>query len=266
MLSVLKLDKVTKVFNKGTSDEKKAINNLSLEVNDGDFITIIGSNGAGKSTLFNIISGNVEIDEGSILLDGEDISGLSEYKRAKVIGRLFQDPMKGTCPTLTVEEYLGLAYLQSRGKGLFAHLNKDDKKYIKDRLALLDMGLEERTGSLMGLLSGGQRQAITLLMATLTIPKLLLLDEHTAALDPVTAEKVLSLTEDIVNKNKISTLMITHNMADALRLGNRLIMMKDGSIVLDISGDEKKGYTVEKLLKKFKENTGEALDNDRILL
>ncbi|MDD5842538.1 MAG: ATP-binding cassette domain-containing protein, partial [Solobacterium sp.] len=151
-------------------------------------------------------------------------------------------------------------------KGLFAHLNKDDKKYIKDRLALLDMGLEERTGSLMGLLSGGQRQAITLLMATLTIPKLLLLDEHTAALDPVTAEKVLSLTEDIVNKNKISTLMITHNMADALRLGNRLIMMKDGSIVLDISGEEKKGYTVEKLLKKFKENTGEALDNDRILL
>ena len=149
---MLKLDKVTKVFNKGTSDEKKAINNLSLEVNDGDFITIIGSNGAGKSTLFNIISGNVEIDEGSILLDGEDISGLSEYKRAKVIGRLFQDPMKGTCPTLTVEENLGLAYLQSRGKGLFAHLNKDDKKYIKDRLALLDMGLEERTGSLMGLL------------------------------------------------------------------------------------------------------------------
>ena len=264
---MLKLDKVTKVFNKGTSDEKKAINNLSLEVNDGDFITIIGSNGAGKSTLFNIISGNVEIDEGSILLDGEDISGLSEYKRAKVIGRLFQDPMLGSAPAMSIEENLALA--AGHGGWLSTISKKDkkhDKKYIKDRLALLDMGLEERTGSLMGLLSGGQRQAITLLMATLTIPKLLLLDEHTAALDPVTAEKVLSLTEDIVNKNKISTLMITHNMADALRLGNRLIMMKDGSIVLDISGEEKKGYTVEKLLKKFKENTGEALDNDRILL
>ena len=263
---MLKLNNVTKIFNVGTCDEKKAINNLSIDIKDGDFVTIIGSNGAGKSTLFNLISGNCDVDTGSIELDGAEITNVSEYKRAKYIGRLFQDPMKGTCPSLTIEENLGLAYLQSYNRGLFSALKKQDKDFIKSKLALLDMGLEDRTSTLMGLLSGGQRQAITLLMATLTIPKLLLLDEHTAALDPITAEKVLSITKDVVETNKITTLMITHNMGDALKYGNRLLMMKDGEVVLDIEGDEKKSYTVEKLLQKFKENTGTGLDNDRMLL
>ena len=263
---MLKLSNVTKVFNAGTYDEKTAINKLSIDIKDGDFVTIIGSNGAGKSTLFNLISGNCDIDSGLIELDGINISNVSEYKRAKYIGRLFQDPMKGTCPNLTIEENLGLAYLQSTNQGLFSALNKKDKEFIKSKLALLGMGLEERTSSLMGLLSGGQRQAVTLLMATLTIPKLLLLDEHTAALDPITAEKVLTITKDVVETNNITTMMITHNMADALKYGNRLLMMKDGRVVLDIEGDEKKTYTVEKLLQKFKENTGIQLDNDRMML
>lgn len=263
---MLKLSNVTKVFNAGTYDEKTAINKLSIDIKDGDFVTIIGSNGAGKSTLFNLISGNCDIDSGLIELDGINISNVSEYKRAKYIGRLFQDPMKGTCPNLTIEENLGLAYLQSTNRGLFSALNKKDKEFIKSKLALLGMGLEERTSSLMGLLSGGQRQAATLLMATLTIPKLLLLDEHTAALDPITAEKVLTITKDVVETNNITTMMITHNMADALKYGNRLLMMKDGRVVLDIEGDEKKTYTVEKLLQKFKENTGTQLDNDRMML
>lgn len=263
---MLKLSNVNKVFNAGTYDEKLAINNLSIDIKDGDFVTIIGSNGAGKSTLFNLISGNCDIDSGSIELDGNNISNVSEYKRARYIGRLFQDPMKGTCPNLTIEENLGLAYLQSTNRGLFSALMKKDKEFIKSKLALLGMGLEERTSSLMGLLSGGQRQAITLLMATLTIPKLLLLDEHTAALDPITAEKVLTITKDVVETNNITTMMITHNMADALKYGNRLLMMKDGKVVLDIEGDEKKTYTVEKLLQKFKENTGTQLDNDRMML
>ena len=263
---MLKLSNVTKVFNAGTYDEKTAINKLSIDIKDGDFVTIIGSNGAGKSTLFNLISGNCDIDSGLIELDGINISNVSEYKRAKYIGRLFQDPMKGTCPNLTIEENLGLAYLQSTNRGLFSALNKKDKEFIKSKLALLGMGLEERTSSLMGLLSGGQRQAVTLLMATLTIPKLLLLDEHTAALDPITAEKVLTITKDVVETNNITTMMITHNMADALKYGNRLLMMKDGRVVLDIEGDEEKTYTVEKLLQKFKENTGTQLDNDRMML
>ena len=263
---MLKLSNVTKVFNAGTYDEKTAINKLSIDIKDGDFVTIIGSNGAGKSTLFNLISGNCDIDSGLIELDGINISNVSEYKRAKYIGRLFQDPMKGTCPNLTIEENLGLAYLQSTNRGLFSALNKKDTEFIKSKLALLGMGLEERTSSLMGLLSGGQRQAVTLLMATLTIPKLLLLDEHTAALDPITAEKVLTITKDVVETNNITTMMITHNMADALKYGNRLLMMKDGRVVLDIEGDEKKTYTVEKLLQKFKENTGTQLDNDRMML
>lgn len=263
---MLKLSNVTKVFNAGTYDEKTAINKLIIDIKDGDFVTIIGSNGAGKSTLFNLISGNCDIDSGLIELDGINISNVSEYKRAKYIGRLFQDPMKGTCPNLTIEENLGLAYLQSTNRGLFSALNKKDKEFIKSKLALLGMGLEERTSSLMGLLSGGQRQAVTLLMATLTIPKLLLLDEHTAALDPITAEKVLTITKDVVETNNITTMMITHNMADALKYGNRLLMMKDGRVVLDIEGDEKKTYTVEKLLQKFKENTGTQLDNDRMML
>lgn len=263
---MLRLSNVTKIFNANTFDEKLAINNLSIDIKDGDFVTIIGSNGAGKSTLFNLISGNCEIDKGLIELDGSDISNVSEYKRAKYIGRLFQDPMKGTCPNLTIEENLGLAYLQSNNRSLFSVLKKKDKDFIKSKLALLGMGLEDRTSSLMGLLSGGQRQAITLLMATLTVPKLLLLDEHTAALDPLTAEKVLAITKDVVESNKITTLMITHNMADALKYGNRLLMMKDGQVVLDIEGDEKKSFTVEMLLKKFKENTGTQLDNDRMML
>lgn len=263
---MLELTNISKTFNPGTTDEKLALSKLNLKVNDGDFITIIGSNGAGKSTLFNMISGTFLTDEGTIMLDGEDITFLQEHKRSKKIGRLFQDPRLGTCPDLTILENMGLAYLQSRNRSLFSHLTKQDKQEIKDILSQLEMGLEDRLNTPIGLLSGGQRQALTLLMATLTKPQLLLLDEHTAALDPATADKVLELTKKIVEENNITTLMITHNMNQALDMGNRTLMMKDGHIVLDISGKERDDCTMNDLLRKFKENTGEALDNDRIVL
>ena len=264
---MLYLEHVSKTFNPGTVNEKKALTDLSLHLAPGDFVTIVGSNGAGKSTLFNAVAGNFYVDEGSIRLDGRDITYMQEYKRSRNIGRLFQDPLKGTAPGMTIEENLALAYLRStKGSAPFARISKRDKALFRERLALLHMGLEDRMKQPVGLLSGGQRQALTLLMATLVPPRLLLLDEHTAALDPATAEKVLELTKDIVARKNITCLMITHNMRQALELGNRTLMMADGNIVLDVGGEERKAMSVEQLLARFKEGAGHELDNDRILL
>ncbi|MDD6021380.1 MAG: ATP-binding cassette domain-containing protein [Oscillospiraceae bacterium] len=260
---MLKISHISKTFNPGTADAKKAIDDLSLEVKRGDFITVIGANGAGKSTLFNAIAGSFITDSGTIELNGKDISLMPEHKRAKKIGRLFQDPMRGSAPGMTVEENLALA--AGRG-GWLSHVSKADKKAFRDRVALLDMGLENRMNQPVGLLSGGQRQALTLMMATFEPPELLLLDEHTAALDPATAEKVLSLTESIVSENNLTCMMITHNMQSALELGNRTIMMNDGRIIMDTSGEERKSLTVADLLVKFREAAGKDLSNDRMLL
>lgn len=260
---MLTLSDVKMVFFKGTPDEKVALNNLSLEVNQGDFITIIGANGAGKSTLFNAIAGTYLTDEGRILLEGKDITAMPEHKRARFIGRLFQDPMKGSAPGMSIEENLALA---AGHGGWLSTISKKDKKIFREKLALLGMGLEDRMNSPVGLLSGGQRQALTLMMATINPPKILLLDEHTAALDPGTAEKVLNLTTQIVDENKITCLMITHNMQSALDLGNRTIMMDKGRVVYDVANEERAGLTVPDLLEKFKSSVGENLDNDRMLL
>ena len=260
---MLDIRSITKVFNPGTVNEKVAVRDLSLHLDRGDFVTIIGANGAGKSTLFNAIAGSFLTDSGSIWLDGENITFLPEYRRAKKIGRLFQDPMLGTAPGMTIEENLALA--MGSGKWL-SHTTRQEKQAFRDRLALLDMGLEDRMKQPMGLLSGGQRQAVTLMMATMASPKILLLDEHTAALDPGTAEKVLALTRSIVEQDKLTCLMITHNMQSALDLGNRTLMMDGGNIVLDVSGDERRELTVDDLLRMFKENVGHRLDNDRMLL
>ena len=260
---MLTLTNVSKTFNPGTVNEKKALSGLSLHLDEGDFVTIIGANGAGKSTLFNLIAGSFYPDNGSIALDGTDITFLPEYKRARTIGRLFQDPMRGSAPGMTIEENLALA---AGGGGWLSHVKREDKARFRDRLALLGMGLEDRMRQPVGLLSGGQRQALTLVMATMVKPKLLLLDEHTAALDPGTAEKVLSLTEQIVREGNLTCLMITHNMTSALELGNRTFMMDAGRIILDVAGKEREGLTVDDLLQKFKENAGKALDNDRMLL
>ena len=260
---MLNIANISKTFNPGTVNEKKAITGLSLHLAPGDFVTIIGSNGAGKSTLFNAIAGSFLTDSGSIVLDGQDITFLPEFKRAKSIGRLFQDPMRGSAPGMTIEENLALA---AGSGGWFSHMGQKDRRRFRDKLALLDMGLEDRMRQPVGLLSGGQRQALTLLMATMTPPKLLLLDEHTAALDPGTAEKVLKLTRDIVAEHHITTMMVTHNMKQALDLGSRTLMMAGGNIVLDVSGQERSGMTVDGLLRRFKAGTGKDLDNDRILL
>lgn len=260
---MLTLSDVKMVFFKGTPDEKVALNNLSLEVNQGDFITIIGANGAGKSTLFNAIAGTYLTEEGRILLEGKDITAMPEHKRARFIGRLFQDPMKGSAPGMSIEENLALA---AGHGGWLSTISKKDKKIFREKLALLGMGLEDRMNSPVGLLSGGQRQALTLMMSTINPPKILLLDEHTAALDPGTAEKVLNLTTQIVDKNKITCLMITHNMQSALDLGNRTIMMDKGRVVYDVANEERAGLTVPDLLEKFKISVGENLDNDRMLL
>ena len=260
---MLKISHISKTFNPGTINEKKAIIDLSLELKKGDFATIIGSNGAGKSTLFNAICGDFLTDSGSVELDGKDITFTPQHNRARNIGRLYQDPMRGTAPGMTIEENLALA----AGKGgWLSHITRQDKEHFHEELKLLDIGLEERMSQPVGLLSGGQRQALTLLMATMNPPKLLLLDEHTAALDPGTAEKVLNLTRKIVEEHNLTCLMITHNMQSALDLGNRILMMDSGNIVLDISGEEKKQLTVEGLLEKFRIGAGKALDNDRILL
>ena len=260
---MLTLSNIKLVFSKGTPDEKIALNNLSLNVNDKDFITVIGANGAGKSTMFNAIAGTYLTDEGTITLDGKDITSMPEHKRARLIGRLFQDPMKGSAPGMTIEENLALA--AGRG-GWLSVLSKKDKKLFREKLSLLDMGLEDRMNQQVGLLSGGQRQALTLMMATINPPKILLLDEHTAALDPGTAEKVLNLTTKIVDENKITCLMITHNMQSALELGNRTIMMDSGRVIFDAANEERDGLTVNDLLDKFKSSVGQNLDNDRMLL
>ena len=260
---MLELKHVSKTFNPGTEDAKTALDDLSLSVADGDFITIIGANGAGKSTLFGAICGTFLTDSGSIFLEGENITMLPQHRRSRVIGHLFQDPMRGSAPGMTIEENLALA----AGKGGWLHrLTKQEKKQLRERVALLGMGLEDRMSQPVGLLSGGQRQALTLMMATYNPPKLLLLDEHTAALDPGTAEKVLTLTSKIVEENKLTCLMITHNMASALDLGNRTIMMNAGKIVLDVEGAERDALTVSDLLARFREISGKALDNDRMLL
>lgn len=260
---MLKLEHLSKTFNPGTTDAKLALNDLSLHVLPGDFITIIGSNGAGKSTMFNAIGGSWFVDEGSIVLDGRDITFEGEHKRAREIGRLFQDPMRGSAPGMSILENMALA--AGRG-GWFSSISRKDKEAFRERLSLLDMGLEDRLDQPVGLLSGGQRQALTLLMATFNAPKLLLLDEHTAALDPATAEKVLGLTEQIIDEHKLTCLMVTHNMRDALAMGNRTIMMDHGRIIYDVRGEERDKLTVDDLLLKFKENAGAALDNDRMLL
>lgn len=260
---MLELRHITKVFSPGTTDEKRALDDVSLHALPGDFITIIGANGAGKSTLFNAIAGSFITDSGDLLLDGEDITLMPEHKRAKRIGRLFQDPMRGSAPGMTIEENLALA--AGRG-GWLGQIRRRDREYFREQLRELDMGLEDRLRQPVGLLSGGQRQALTLLMATIAKPKLLLLDEHTAALDPGAAEKILAMTTRIAAEQKLTCLMVTHNMRAALALGNRTLMMNNGQIVLDVSGAERAHMEVNDLLERFKSGTGAALDNDRILL
>ena len=264
---MLKLENICLTFNPGTVNEKKALEGLNLHLEKGDFVTVLGSNGAGKSTLFNIIAGSFLPDSGKVYLDGRDITKLPDYKRSKEIGRLFQDPLKGTAPNMTIEENLALAYLRTaKGNAPFSRVSRQDKALFRERLAQLDMGLEDRMKQPVGLLSGGQRQALTLLMATLVPPRLLLLDEHTAALDPGTADKVLELTRRVVAEHNLTCMMITHNMQQALELGTRTLMMADGKVVLDVKGEERAGLTVEALLVRFREGTGKHLDNDRILL
>lgn len=273
---MLQIDHICKTFHPGTVNEKKALIDVSLNLKDGDFATIVGSNGAGKSTLFNAIAGTFLTDSGTIVLDGQDITFLPEHKRSRVIGRLFQDPLMGTAPHMTIEENLSIAYLRASHTGKenplrrfaqsFTTISRKDEELFREKLSLLHMGLEDRMSTQVGLLSGGQRQALTLLMATIVTPKLLLLDEHTAALDPATAEKVLELTKQIVEEKHITCLMVTHNMSQALGMGNRTLMMDNGSIIFDVSGEERKKMTVEDLLEKFAQNAGTRLDNDRILL
>ena len=260
---MLKISNISKTFNPGTVNEKKALTDLSLHLNKGDFVTILGSNGAGKSTLFNAIAGTFPVDSGTIRLDGENITSLPDYKRSKFIGRMFQDPLKGTAPNMTIEENLALAYMRaSSHTSPFSMISKADRAGFREKLAMLGLGLEDRMSNPVGLLSGGQRQALTLLMATLVTPKLLLLDEHTAALDPATAEKVLELTRQIVADNAITCLMITHNIPSALSLGNRTIMMNNGQIVMELAGEERKNMTTEQLLKAFHDH---GMSNDRVL-
>ena len=263
---MLKLSHVKKTFNRGTVTEKRALTGADLTLADGDFVTVIGGNGAGKSTLLNMIAGVYPLDSGTVELDGEDISRLSEPKRAKYLGRVFQDPMRGTAADMQIEENLALAKRRGQRRGLRWGITKAEREEYAELLKKLDLGLETRMQAKVGLLSGGQRQALTLLMATLTNPRVLLLDEHTAALDPKTASKVLELTEQIVAERQLTTLMVTHNMNDAIRLGNRLIMMHEGRVIYDVAGEEKRSLTVPDLLEKFEEVSGGALANDRMLL
>lgn len=265
---MLNIQKISKTFNAGTINQKVALNRLSLKLEDGDFATIVGSNGAGKSTLFNAIAGSFFPDEGYIELDGEDITYVKEHTRSHVIGRLFQDPLMGTAPNMTIEENLSVAFLRASNmsRGIFSRVSRKERDLFREQLSQLNMGLEDRMANPVGLLSGGQRQALTLLMATLVTPRILLLDEHTAALDPATAEKVMTLTKNIVKERKISCLMVTHNMNQALDAGNRTLMMANGQIVFDVKGQERSMMTVDDLLRHFAENAGKAMDNDRILL
>ena len=264
---MLDIVNVSKTFNPGTVNEKTALRNVSLHLDRGDFVTVIGSNGAGKSTLFNAIGGTFFTDEGRIVLDGTDLTFLPEHRRSKHIGRMFQDPLKGTAPHLTIGENLALAYLRaSERTSPFSRVSKKDRQRFREQLFQLGLGLEDRMDHPVGLLSGGHRQALTLLMATVVTPKLLMLDEHTAALDPATAEKVLELTRRVVAENGITCLMVTHNISSALSLGNRTVMMNDGGVVLELSGEERARMTVPRLLELFKEKTAQTLDNDRMLL
>ncbi len=263
---MLKINNVCKTFNPGTNNEKKALFELNLELNAGDFVTVIGGNGAGKSTMLNAVAGTWPIDRGSIAIDGVDVTGFAEHKRAQYIGRVFQDPMLGTAPDLQIEENLALAVRRGRSRGLSWGIKKAERSLFYEKLKEFDLGLENRMTARVGLLSGGQRQALTLLMASIQQPKLLLLDEHTAALDPKTAQKVLELSDKIIRENKLTALMVTHNMKDAISHGNRLIMMSNGQVVYDVSGEEKKKLTIEGLIQKFSDCTGESFDNDRALL
>ena len=263
---MLEVKEIYKTFNPGTVNEKHALNGVNLTMEDGDFITVIGGNGAGKSTLMNAIAGAWPIDEGTILIDGDNVTHLPEHKRAAFIGRVFQDPMMGTAATMGIEENLALAKRRGKLRTLMPGIKKAERDEYRELLKTLGLGLEDRLTSKVGLLSGGQRQALTLLMATLIKPKLLLLDEHTAALDPKTAAKVLNATDRIVSKDHLTTLMITHNMRDAIAHGNRLIMMHDGRIILDIRGDEKQKLTVEDLMHEFEKISGEAFASDKALL
>ena len=263
---MLELKNIYKTFNAGTVNEKQALKGINLTLEDGDFVTVIGGNGAGKSTMLNAIAGVWPVDEGQIIIDGKDVTNLPEHKRAAFLGRVFQDPMNGTAATMGIEENLALALRRGQSRTLRAGIKSSEREVYKRLLSTLGLGLEDRLTSKVGLLSGGQRQALTLLMATLKKPKLLLLDEHTAALDPKTAAKVLETTEMIVNRDHLTTLMITHNMKDAITHGNRLIMMMEGKIILDIRGEEKKKLTVEDLLHKFEEVSGEEFANDKAIL
>ncbi|MCM1105343.1 MAG: ATP-binding cassette domain-containing protein [Blautia sp.] len=263
---MLELKNVYKTFNPGTVNEKMALKGLSLTLEDGDFVTVIGGNGAGKSTMLNAIAGVWQVDSGSIAIDGMEVTKLKEYKRARFLGRVFQDPMTGTAATMEIEENLALAMRRGKSRTLRRGIREKERQQYREMLATLGLGLEDRMTSKVGLLSGGQRQALTLLMATLKKPKLLLLDEHTAALDPKTAAKVLETTDMIVNRDKLTTLMITHNMRDAIAHGNRLIMMMDGKIILDIRGEEKSKLTVEDLLHKFEQASGEEFSSDKAIL
>ncbi len=263
---MLEIKDVYKTFNGGTINEKRALDGISLTLNDGDFVTLIGGNGAGKSTLLNVVAGVYGVDSGFILIGGEDVTRLPEHKRSPYIGRVFQDPMMGTAGSMGIEENLALALRRGKARGLrWGITSKERVRYAKE-LAALGLGLEDRMTSKVGLLSGGQRQALTLLMATLQKPRLLLLDEHTAALDPKTAAKVLELSDRIVSENSITTLMVTHNMREAITHGNRLIMMYEGRIVIDVSGKEKKSLTVEKLLAQFEQVSGSSEADDKLLL
>lgn len=263
---MLRLNNIYKTFNAGTINEKTVLKGLDLELNTGDFVTIIGGNGAGKSTMLNLIAGVHYPDQGSMLLDNINITNMPEYKRAKYLGRVFQDPMMGTAANMEIEENLALAYRRGKMRGLGWGITKNEKELYYEKLKILNLGLEDRLTSKVGLLSGGQRQALTLLMATLQNPKLLLLDEHTAALDPKTAANVLELTERIVNANSLTALMVTHNMKNAIQYGNRLIMMYDGKIIYDVSGEDKKKLHVKDLLEKFETASGGEFANDRMIL
>lgn len=263
---MLEIIDIYKTFNKGTVNEKHALNGVNLKLNEGDFCTVIGGNGAGKSTMLNAVAGVWPVDSGAIVINGENISALPEYKRAPYLGRVFQDPMTGTVADMEIIENLAIAARRGNRRGLSWGVKKREREEYREMLARFDLGLEDRMTTKVGLLSGGQRQAITLLMATLKRPNVLLLDEHTAALDPKTAAKVLELSDEIIEENNLTALMVTHNMKDAIAHGNRLIMMSDGKIILDISGEDKKALTVDILLKKFEESSGSKLENDRMLL
>ena len=263
---MLKIENVTKTFNPGTVNEKVALNNLNLHLQEGDFVTVIGGNGAGKSTMLNAVAGVWGVDSGTITIGGNNVTNLPEYKRAKFIGRVFQDPMMGTAATMQIEENLALAARRGKPRTLRAGITRAEREQYVEQLKILDLGLEDRLTAKVGLLSGGQRQALTLLMATLQKPQLLLLDEHTAALDPKTAAKVLEATQRIVEKDHLTTMMITHNMRDAIAYGNRLIMMYEGHIVVDVSGEEKKHLTVEQLLSLFSQASGSDEADDKLLL